>query len=193
MEEVGEEKSVKCQKASLGRSVWTNFVTNGLNRNLCAVALLAQVKKWYNVTSWHHYTHRVIFNEIDGIPILSHYCVFRGKTGFANHYTNYYTAYPHTKRLIFLWYKIMYLRVVIRNQWQIHNYAIILLFANISLESSKCLFKIWRFNEVVINDKIAMIAMHRRRFRKNAPTSYTEQSCIASLYRCGRLVAHIRF
>ena len=46
-------------------------------------------------------------------------------------------------------------------------------------------------NKGVIDDKIAMIAIGRRIFRKNVPTSNAQQSCIASLHQCSRLVAHI--
>ena len=42
-----------------------------------------------------------------------------------------------------------------------------------------------------MDDKIAMIAMRRRIFRKNVPTSNAQQSCIASLNLCSRFVAHI--
>ena len=34
-----------------------------------------------------------------------------------------------------------------------------ILFVNISLVSSKCLFEVWLLNEGVIDDKIAMTAM----------------------------------
>ena len=46
-------------------------------------------------------------------------------------------------------------------------------------------------NKGVIDNKIAMIAMHWRIFRKNVPTSNAQQSCIASLHQCSRLVANI--
>ena len=66
-----------------------------------------------------------------------------------------------------------------------------ILYLNISLVSSKCLFEIWLFDKGGMDDKIAMIAMRRRIFRKNVPTSNTQQSCIASLNLCSRFVAHI--
>lgn len=66
-----------------------------------------------------------------------------------------------------------------------------ILSVNISLVSSKCLFEVWLFNEGVIDDKITMIAMRWRLFRKNAPTSYAHQSCIVSLQLSSRLFAHI--
>ena len=39
-----------------------------------------------------------------------------------------------------------------------------LLFLNMSLVSSKCLFEVWLFNKDVTHDKIAMIAMRWRIF-----------------------------
>ena len=66
-----------------------------------------------------------------------------------------------------------------------------ILYLNISLVSSKCLFEIWLFDKGGMDDKIAMIAMRRRIFRKNVPTSNAQQSCIASLNLCSRFVAHI--
>ena len=45
-------------------------------------------------------------------------------------------------------------------------------------------------NKGVIDDKTAMIAMRWRIFRKNVPTCNAQQSCIASLHQCIRLVAH---
>ena len=46
-------------------------------------------------------------------------------------------------------------------------------------------------NKGVIDNKIAMITMRWRIFRKNVPTSNSQQSCIASLHQRSRLVAHI--
>ena len=66
-----------------------------------------------------------------------------------------------------------------------------LLYLNMSLVSSKCLFEVWLFDKGGMDDKIAMIAMPRRIFRKNVPTSNAQQSCIASLNVCGRFVAHL--
>ena len=66
-----------------------------------------------------------------------------------------------------------------------------ILYWNISLVSSKCLFEVWLFDKGVMDDKIATIAMRRRIFRKNVPTSNAQQSCIASLNLCSRFVAHI--
>ena len=66
-----------------------------------------------------------------------------------------------------------------------------ILFLNLSLVSLKCLFEVWQFNKGVIDDKIAMIAMRWRIFRKNFPTFNAQQSCIASLHLCSRLVAHV--
>ena len=66
-----------------------------------------------------------------------------------------------------------------------------ILYLNISLVSSKCFFHVWLFDKCGMDDKIAMIAMHRRVFRKNVPTSNALQSCIASLNLCRRFVAHI--
>ena len=37
-----------------------------------------------------------------------------------------------------------------------------ILYLNISLVSSKCLFKVWLFDKGGMDDKIAMIAMRRR-------------------------------
>ena len=39
-----------------------------------------------------------------------------------------------------------------------------ILFLNMSLVSSKCLFEVWLFNKDVTDDKIAMIAMRWRIF-----------------------------
>ena len=39
-----------------------------------------------------------------------------------------------------------------------------ILFLNMSLVSSKCLFQVWLFNKDVTDDKIAMIAMRWRIF-----------------------------
>ena len=50
---------------------------------------------------------------------------------------------------------------------------------------------VWLFDKGEMDDKIAMIAMRRRIFRKNVPTSNAQQSCIASLNLCSRFVAHI--
>ena len=67
-----------------------------------------------------------------------------------------------------------------------------ILYLNISLVSWKCLFEVWLFDKGGMDDKIAMIAMRRRIFRKNVPTSNAQQSCIkASLNLCSRFVAHI--
>ena len=44
-----------------------------------------------------------------------------------------------------------------------------IMFVNMSLARSKCLFEVWLFNESVIDDKIAMTAIRCRLFRKNAP------------------------
>ena len=66
-----------------------------------------------------------------------------------------------------------------------------LLYLNMSLVSSKCLFEVWLFDKGEMDDKIAMIAMPRRIFRKYVPTSNAQQSCIASPNVCGRFVAHI--
>ena len=46
-----------------------------------------------------------------------------------------------------------------------------ILYWNISLISSKCLFEVWLFDKGVIDDKIATIAKRRRIFRENVPTS----------------------
>ena len=46
-------------------------------------------------------------------------------------------------------------------------------------------------NKSAIDDKIAMIAKGRKIFWKNVLTSNAQQSCIASLHQCSRLVAHI--
>ena len=66
-----------------------------------------------------------------------------------------------------------------------------ILYLNISLVSSKCLFEVWLFDKGGMDDKIAMIAMRRRIFRKNVPTSNAQQSCIASLNLCSKFVVHI--
>jgi len=41
-----------------------------------------------------------------------------------------------------------------------------ILYLNISLVSSKCLFDVWLFDKGGMDDKIGMIAMRRRIFRK---------------------------
>ena len=46
-----------------------------------------------------------------------------------------------------------------------------ILYLNISLVSSKCLFEVWLFDKGGMDDKIATIAMRRRIVRKNVPTS----------------------
>ena len=69
--------------------------------------------------------------------------------------------------------------------------AHIILFLNISRVSSKCFFEVWLFNKGVIDDKMAITAMRWRIFRKRAPTSNAQQTCIASLHLCSRLVSHI--
>ena len=66
-----------------------------------------------------------------------------------------------------------------------------ILYLNISVISSKCLFKVSLFDKGGMDDKIAMIAMRRRIFRKNIATSNAQQSCIALLNLCSRFVAHI--
>ena len=50
---------------------------------------------------------------------------------------------------------------------------------------------VWLFDKGEVDDKTAMIAMRRRIFRKNVPTSNAQQSCIASLNLCSKVVAHI--
>lgn len=65
------------------------------------------------------------------------------------------------------------------------------LFLNMSLISSKCLFEVWLFNKGVIDNKIAVIAMCWRIFRKNVSASAAQQSCIASLNLCSSFVAHV--
>ena len=65
------------------------------------------------------------------------------------------------------------------------------LYLNISLVSWKCLFEVWLFDKGGIDDKIAMIAMRSRMFRKNVPTFNAQQSYIVSLNLCSRFVAHI--
>ena len=57
--------------------------------------------------------------------------------------------------------------------------------------SWKCLFEVWLFDKGRMDNKIAMIAMCRRIFRKNVPSSNAQQSCITSLNLCSRFVAHI--
>ena len=54
-----------------------------------------------------------------------------------------------------------------------------ILYLNISLVSSKYLFEVWLFDKGGMDDKIAMIAMRRRIFRKNVPTSNAKQGYIA--------------
>ena len=66
-----------------------------------------------------------------------------------------------------------------------------ILYLNMSLVSSKCLFEVWLFDKGGIDNNIAMIAMRRRIFRKNVPTSNAQQSCIASLNVCSKFIAHI--
>ena len=66
-----------------------------------------------------------------------------------------------------------------------------ILYLNISLVSSKCLFEVWLFDKGGMDDKIAMIAMRRRIFGESVPTSNAQQSCIASLNLCSTFVAHI--
>ena len=68
-----------------------------------------------------------------------------------------------------------------------------ILYLNISLVSWKCLLEVWLFDKGGMDDKIAMIAMCRRMFRKNVPTSNAQQSFIASLNLCSRFVAHIPY
>ena len=62
---------------------------------------------------------------------------------------------------------------------------------NISQVSARCLFEVWLFSKGVIDDKMAITAMRWRIFRKRAPTSNAQQTCIASLHLCGRLVSSI--
>ena len=66
-----------------------------------------------------------------------------------------------------------------------------ILYLNISVVSSKYLFEVWLFDKGGMDDKIAMIALRRRIFRKNVPTSNAQQSCTASLNLCSKFVAHI--
>ena len=66
-----------------------------------------------------------------------------------------------------------------------------ILYLNISPVSSKCLFEVWLFEKGGMDDKIAMIAMGRKIFRENVPTSNAQQCCIASLNLCSRFVPHI--
>ena len=66
-----------------------------------------------------------------------------------------------------------------------------ILFVNISRVSAKCLFEVWLFSKGVIDDKMAITAMRWRIFRKRAPTSNAQQTCIASLHLRRRLVSHI--
>ena len=66
-----------------------------------------------------------------------------------------------------------------------------ILYVNISLVRSKCLFNVWLFDKGGMDEKIAMIAMRRRIFGKNVLTSNAQQSYIASLNLCSRFVAHI--
>ena len=66
-----------------------------------------------------------------------------------------------------------------------------ILYLNISVVSSKYLFEVWLFDKGGMDNKIAMIALRRRIFRKNVPTSNAQQSCIASLNLCSKFVAHI--
>ena len=56
-----------------------------------------------------------------------------------------------------------------------------ILYLNISLVSSKCLFEVWLFDKGGMDDKIAKTAMRRRIFRKNIPTSNAQQSCIGCI------------
>ena len=62
---------------------------------------------------------------------------------------------------------------------------------NISLVSSKCLFEVRLFGKGGMDDKIAMIAIRRRIFRKNVPLSNAQQSCIAWINLCSKFVAHM--
>ena len=66
-----------------------------------------------------------------------------------------------------------------------------ILYLNISLVSSKCLFEVWRFHKGVMDDKITMTAMRWRISRKIVTTSNAQQNCIASLNLCSRFVAYI--
>ena len=66
-----------------------------------------------------------------------------------------------------------------------------ILYLNISLVSSKCLFEVWLFEKDGMDNKLAMIAMRRRIFKEKVPNSNAQQSCIASLNLCSRFVAHI--
>ena len=66
-----------------------------------------------------------------------------------------------------------------------------ILYLNISLVSSKYLFEVWLFDKGVMDDKIAMIALRRRIFRKNVPTSNAKQSCTTSLNLCSKFIAHM--
>ena len=66
-----------------------------------------------------------------------------------------------------------------------------ILFVNLSRVSAKCSFEVWLFNKGVIDYKMAITAMPWRIFRKRAPTSNAQQTCIASLHLCRRLVSHI--
>ena len=60
-----------------------------------------------------------------------------------------------------------------------------ILYLNISLVSSKCLFKVWLFDKGGMDDKIAMIAMRRRIFRKNVPTSNAQHAKLHSIAKSG--------
>ena len=64
-----------------------------------------------------------------------------------------------------------------------------ILYLNISVVSSKYLFEVWLFDKGGMDNKIAMIALRRRIFRKNVPTSNAQQSCTASLNLCSKFVA----
>ena len=56
-----------------------------------------------------------------------------------------------------------------------------ILYLNMSLVSSKCLFEVWLFDKGGMDNKIAMIALCRRIFRKNVPTSNAQ---LHSITKC---------
>ena len=130
------------------------------------------------------YIHRVVFNKKDRIPFRSRCCVFRRRISFANLCS------------VFQWlcsiprYRTTAFPLVCKHGRQ-ESTADNVLFVNIFLVSSKCLFEVWLFNKGMIDDKIAIIAMRWRISGKNVPTSNAQQICIASLHLCRRLVAHI--
>ena len=66
-----------------------------------------------------------------------------------------------------------------------------ILFLNMSLVSSMCLFEVWIFNKGAIDDKRAMITMCWIIIRKNVRTSSAQQSCITLLNLCSRFIAHV--